>query len=201
MQFVITGTDTDVGKTVCAAMLTLGMKGLYWKPIQCGTEEGTDRQRLAEICGEESTLPEKYIFQAPLSPHRASELENISIDVNSLTIPNVPEDTALIIEGAGGLMVPITREFLFIDLFQTWNIPVILCARTALGTINHTLLSIEALKEWNIPIHGIIFVGDDNPDTIETIMQISGIKSLGRVPMMEEVDCERLKKVFESLYL
>lgn len=196
MQFVITGTDTDVGKTVCAAMYTLGLAGLYWKPIQCGIEEGTDRKTVAEICGKEYTLPETYIFKAPLSPHRASELENITIDIDTLTVPDTPEAKPLIIEGAGGLMVPITREFLFIDLFKRWNIPVILCARTALGTINHTLLSIEALKTRNIPIHGIVFIGEDNADTVQTIQNISGVNILGQIPVLNIVDLRSLNKVF-----
>jgi dethiobiotin synthetase len=194
--YIITGTDTGIGKTVFASMLTLALKGIYWKPIQSGTKDGTDLQTTKKLTGlsDEHFTAEAYVLSQPLSPHRAAELDKVSIDVERLKLPSV--SLPLIIEGAGGLMVPVTRDALFIDLFKQWRLPVILCARTALGTINHTLLSVEALKKRNILIHGIAFVGDDNPDNISTIAAFSGVKVLGRLPSLERIDKSTLEKAF-----
>ena len=199
---IITGTDTDIGKTVVAAMLTLALDASYWKPIQSGIHGGVDTKTVQKMTGlpAERFLPESYVLSEPLSPHRSAELDNVKIDVDSLTIPETEEP--LIIEGAGGLMVPLTRENLLINLFKKWNeetrIPVILVARTGLGTINHTLLSLEALWARNIPIHGIIFVGDDNPDNIKTIEEFSDVKTLGRLPMLDSLDAKSLIKAFND---
>jgi dethiobiotin synthetase len=194
--YIVTGTDTGMGKTVFASMLTLALKGTYWKPLQSGTKDGTDSQTARKLTGlsDEHFAAEAYVLSQPLSPHRAAELDNISIAIQKLKPP--VSGSPLIIEGAGGLMVPITRDVLFIDLFKQWAMPVILCARTALGTINHTLLSVEALKKRSIPIHGVAFIGDDNPDNISTIAAFSGAKILGRLPSLERVEKSMLEKAF-----
>ncbi|MCC7304965.1 MAG: ATP-dependent dethiobiotin synthetase BioD [Alphaproteobacteria bacterium] len=195
---IITGTDTDVGKTVFAAMLMLALEAYYWKPIQCGVEDGVDTRTVQNLTKlpEEYFFPEKYIFTEPLSPHRAAEIDGAEVDVEALEPPAC--GGPLLIEGAGGLMVPLTRKNLQINLFKRWNLPVILCARTGLGTINHTLLSVEALWSRKIPIHGIAFVGEDNPDTIETIAKFSGVKVLGRLPWLYDLSAENLKKAFKE---
>jgi dethiobiotin synthetase len=198
--YIVTGADTGIGKTVVAAMLTLGLDAHYWKPIQSGTEEGTDRQRVQALTGlpESRLLPERYILSRPLSPHRAAELDGIQIDLDTLSLPQTQE--TLIVEGAGGLLVPLTRRSLQIDLFATWDLPLILCARTGLGTINHTLLSIEALRRRQMRLHGIIFVGEENPDNLRTVADFSGAPILGHVPPLERIDRAELLRVFAGLY-
>lgn len=197
-HFVITGTDTDIGKTVVAAMLTQALGATYWKPLQSGIEGGVDTKAVQKMTGlpSERFLAEKYVFTEPLSPHRAAELDQTEVDVDSLAIPET--DQRLIIEGAGGLMVPLTRKNLLINVFKTWHVPVILVARTGLGTINHTLLSLEALWSRKIPVHGIIFVGEKNDDNIKTIHQFSDTKVLGRLPKLDSLNTESLASAFDQ---
>jgi len=194
--FIISGTDTGIGKTAAAAMLTLGLDAHYWKPIQSGTEDGTDTKTVRTLTGlpESRFLPEAYVLTEPLSPHRSAELDGIEIDLDRLALPQF--DGPLIVEGAGGLMVPIRRDLLQIDLFRRWGAPVVLCARTGLGTINHTLLSIEAVRARNMTLHGILFIGDDNPDNIRTVGELSGAPVLGRLPWLERVDAAGLGAAF-----
>lgn len=200
-SFIITGTDTDVGKTVFSAALMLGLNRqttpYYWKPVQSGIED-IDTRAVQNLTGlpDEQFLPENYIFTEPLSPHRAAELDDISIDLDNLDIPVV--DGPLIIEGAGGLHVPLTRTTLYSDIFSIWQKPVILCARTALGTLNHTLLSVEALKARNIPIHGIAFIGEANPDNMLTIEQFADVRILGRLPRLDSLTPKILLKAFND---
>jgi dethiobiotin synthetase len=193
---IITGTDTDIGKTVFAAMLMLTLDASYWKPVQAGVSEDIDTRTAQNLTGlpDERFFPERYILTEALSPHRAAELDGVEIDLENLNPPEF--DGTLLIEGAGGLMVPLTRKNLQINLFKRWNIPVILCARTQLGTINHTLLSLEALWTRKIPVHGIAFIGDDNPDTIRTIGEVSGVKVLGRLPWLHDLSADNLKRAF-----
>lgn len=196
---IVTGTDTDIGKTVFAAALTAALDGVYWKPVQSGVVGGTDRETVAALSGlaPERLLPERYVLSEPLSPHRAAELDGVVIDLATLTPPIAEaHGRPLIIEGAGGTMVPITRQLLQIDLFTRWRLPVVVCARTALGTINHTLLTIEALRARAIPILGIAFIGETMPDTEATIIAFSGVKRLGRLPVLLTLDRESLAQAF-----
>lgn len=196
--FVIAGTDTDVGKTVFAAALAGALDASYWKPIQCGP--GDDGRSDAETVERLSGLPpqrilaEAYRFSKPLSPHRAAELDNIGIDAAKLIPPAT--DGPLVIELAGGLMVPVTRHVLQTDLLVKWDIPVILVARTALGTINHSLLSLFALRMREVPIHGVVFTGEANEDSERTICEISGIRHLGRLPRLVPLDAVSLRAAF-----
>ena len=197
-RFIITGTDTDIGKTVFSAALMLGLGASYWKPIQSGIEGGVDTKMVQKLTGLplERFLPESYVFSEPLSPHRAAEIDGVEVDVKSLTIP--AHEGTLLIEGAGGLMVPLTRKNLLVNLFKHWNVPVILCARTGLGTLNHTLLSLEALWARKMPIHGIAFIGEENEDNMKTIAEFSGEKILGRLPLLDTLDAASLKKAFDE---
>ncbi len=200
---VITGTDTDVGKTVFSAMLLLALNQMentasYWKPIQSGISDSIDTktvQALTEL-PDDRFFSEQYILSEPLSPHRAAEIDGLEIDVDALTPPNY--DGPLIIEGAGGLMVPLTRKNLQINVYKRWNIPVILCARTGLGTLNHTLLSLEALWSRKIPIHGIAFIGDENEDNMRTIAEFSGERILGRLPILDDLNAVTLLRAFNE---
>ncbi len=161
---VVAGTDTDVGKTVFAASLVAALGACYWKPVQCGLADETDAEVVARLAGVVATriLPEVYRLNTPASPHLAAERDGLEIDVERLVPP--ASERPLVVEPAGGLMVPLTRRLLQIDLIARWHMPVVLCASTRLGTINHSLLSIEALKRRAIPLIGIAFVGAEQSD-------------------------------------
>jgi dethiobiotin synthetase len=191
-RLIVTGTDTGIGKTVFAAALAQALGAAYWKPIQSGLEDGADAETVAAL-GVRRVLPEAYRLTQPLSPHRAGEIDGIVIDPARLTPPT---DDPLVIEGAGGVLVPVTRKLLFADLFVRWRLPVVLVAWTGLGTINHSLLSIEALRARGVPITGIAFVGDANEDNEATISAIGGVKRLGRLPILDPLDAGTLAAAF-----
>lgn len=195
---VVTGTGTDVGKTVFAAALTAALDGCYWKPIQCGLEGVPDSEAVRRLGGLAANriLPEVYVFRTPASPHYAAECEGVEIDIAQLAVPQIAGP--LVIEGAGGLAVPLTRNFLQIDLYARWKHPVILCALTELGTINHSLLSIEALKRRAIPILGVAFIGERNEDSETTICSMGGVKRLGRLPRLAPLNGEELRAAFSA---
>ena len=197
---IVTGTDTGIGKTMVAAMLMLALDGFYWKPMQSGTQGPTDRQRVAALTGlpPGRFLVERYVFRRPLSPHRAAELDHVEIDVATLILPDGPANRWLLIEGAGGVLVPITRELLQASLFSRWGAPAIVVARTSLGTINHTLLTLEALRRRAIEVLGIIFVGDSMPDNERTIAEMGAVKRLGRLPLLPSPDAASLREAFAA---
>lgn len=194
--FVVAGTDTDVGKTVFAAALAAALDGAYWKPIQAGLDGETDAAVVRRLSGlpHDRILPEVYKFRTAASPHLAAEYDGVAIDPKLLKIP--PHDRPLIIEPAGGLMVPLTRSFLQIDLIAKWRVPVVLCARTALGTINHSLLSLAALRARDVPIHGIAFIGPPNEDSERIIPSLSNVRRLGRLPIIEPLGKRSLTAAF-----
>jgi dethiobiotin synthetase len=197
-RFVVSGTDTNVGKTVFSAGLAGALGAFYWKPIQSGVAPEGDKETVMRLSGlpADHILPERYRLNAPLSPHRSAELDGILIQPAMLLPPDVLGP--LVIEGAGGLMVPITRTFLQIDLYQKWQLPVILVTRTTLGTINHTLLSIAAMRSRGIPIHGIAFVGEDNSDNIRTIAEMGDVRVLGRLPHLPQLNAHTLRDAFTT---
>ncbi|KPD12900.1 dethiobiotin synthase [Phaeobacter sp. 11ANDIMAR09] len=190
---VVTGTDTGIGKTIFSAGLVQALAASYWKPVQSGLEEETDSQIVARLSGV-TPLSEGYLLQMPASPHLSAEAEGMVIDPDRLRLPQV--DGPLVVEGAGGLMVPLNRETLYLDLFARWGAPVILCARTQLGTINHTLLSLKALRDAGCDAVGVAFIGDAEPDVEETIRQFGKVPHLGRLPMMDTLNNEVLAEVF-----
>ncbi len=191
-KVIICGTDTDVGKTIVSSFFVQGLKAVYWKPVQSGTEEGTDTQTICNILNLKSNryLPEIYKFKAPVSPHWAAEKESKRIEPHNLTLPDL--DKLIIIETAGGLMVPLNRDWLQIDQIKVWDAPVILVARTGLGTLNHTLLSLEALKRRNINILGIVLNGPQHNDNPKTLEQFGAIKILATLPKFKEVNSKVL---------
>lgn len=198
--FIVTGTDTGIGKTVFAAALAGALGARYWKPIQSGLDDGSDSERTAALSGLPigHILPEAYRLVTPCSPHLAAEIDGVTIDPARLALPDV--DGPLVVEGAGGALVPVTREILYADMFARWGKPVVLVARTALGTINHSLLSIEALRARGVPIHGIAFVGDPVGDSEATIAAIGQVKRLGRLPMLPELTPEALAAAFADAF-
>jgi dethiobiotin synthetase len=193
MRFVVTGTDTNIGKTVFAAGLAGMIGARYWKPVQAGVPG--DSERVAELAGVE-IVPEIYRLQMPASPHQAAAAEGVTIDPETLDPPDGP----LVIEGAGGLMVPLTRDTLFIDVFARWKLPLILCARTRLGTINHTLLSLEAIRARAIPLHGVAFIGDANEESENIIAEKGRVKRLGRLSEIAPLVRGRLATVFAASF-
>jgi len=192
-RFVVTGTDTDIGKTIFSAALAQATRAPYWKPIQSGLEEETDSEVIARLAGV-PVIAEAYRLVTPASPHLAAEIDGVNIDLEKLA----PPPGKLIVEGAGGALVPVTRNILYADLFAKWQIPVIVCARTALGTINHSLLTIEALRARGVPIHGLAFLGDAVPDSEKIITEISGIRRLGRLPLIDPLTIETLAAAFSA---
>jgi dethiobiotin synthetase len=195
MSFVVSGTDTNIGKTVFCAGLCGFLNLPYWKPVQAGLEYATDSEVVSEYGGVE-TLPEIYRLKLPASPHQSAAEEGVTIDPASLT----PPAHDVVIEGAGGLMVPLTNDTLYIDVFAHWKLPLILCASTRLGTINHTLLSIEALRTRDIPIHGVAFIGDANQESERIICAKGNVKRLGRLPVIEPLTPARLQAVFAKCF-
>ncbi|MBU3028623.1 dethiobiotin synthase [Paracoccus marinaquae] len=213
-RFVITGTGTDIGKTVFAAGLCGLIGADYWKPVQSGLagnslgpiraesgwvagsapQPGSDAAEVRHMSGAR-VHPETWLLREPLSPHRAAELEGVEIDPGALMPP--PADR-LVIEGAGGVLVPLTRRTLFADLFAEWQIPVILVATTGLGTISHSLTALESLRARRVPVHGVAFVGEDNPDNMATIGQIGVVKVLGRLPRLVRLDRETLSTAMQA---
>jgi len=193
---VVTGTDTGIGKTMVAAAIAGALGAHYWKPVQAGLDEGSDSATVATLSGlaPDRILPEAYRLRTPCSPHRAAEIDGITIDPARLALPDVAGP--LVVEGAGGVLVPVTRRLLYADLFVRWATPVLLVARTGLGTINHSLLSIEALRSRGVPIHGIVFVGDAVEDSEATICAIGGVRRLGRLPWLPLVTRETLAQAF-----
>ena len=193
-RIVVTGTDTEIGKTVFAVALARALGASYWKPVQAGTEEGGDADTAMRL--HVQTLPEAYRLTTPCSPHRAAGIDGVEIDPERLAIPEV--EGPLVIEGAGGVLVPLTSELLFADLFARWGEPVVLVARTALGTINHSLLSIEALRRRGVAILGVAFVGDAMEDSEATIARIGGVRRLGRLPRLDSISPETLDAAFAA---
>ena len=193
-RIVITGTDTGIGKTVFSAGLAGLLDGFYWKPVQSGLDEETDSEVVSRLSGLPAgrVLPEVYRLRMPLSPHRSAEIDGVAIEAAKLSLPDLPGP--LIIEGAGGLMVPLNRQTRFIDIFQEWQLPVILCARTALGTINHTLLSIEALRARSIPLVGVAFIGEEVADSQSTIAEFGNVSQLGRLPHLDPLTPKALRE-------
>ena len=195
---VVTGTDTDIGKTVFAAALTGALGARYWKPVQAGLDEdgASDSLKVAQLAGipADRIHPEAYRLATPCSPHRAAELDGVTIDPARLALPH--GTGPLVVEGAGGVLVPITRDWLYADQFANWQVPVVVVARTRLGTINHTLLSLEALRARSVPVLGVAFVGEANEDTEATICAIGKARRLGRLPVIDPLTPETLSSAF-----
>ena len=193
----VTGTDTGVGKTLLSALLVAALDAIYWKPIQTGAVEGTDRgtvMKLAEI-PESLTIPESYCFDPPVSPHLAAETAGVTIDLARI---QPPADLAkpIVAEGAGGILVPINDSELMLDLAGHLGFPIVIAARSALGTINHTLLTVRALRCAKMPIKGIAMIGHRNRDNERAVERYGGIGVIGWVPWLDTMNRETLLTVF-----
>src|SRR5579862_6085148 len=200
-RIVVTGTDTEIGKTVFAAGLADMLGACYWKPIQSGLDGETDSQIVARLGGLSSKriLPERYRLATPVSPHQSAAIDGVRIEMDALDVPDTG-GRPLVIEGAGGLMVPLDQTTLYIDVFARWRFPVVLCARTSLGTINHSLLSIEALRRRDIEPLGVAFIGEDNPESERAICEIGRVKRLGRLPRLSPLTRGTLHEAFAASF-
>ncbi len=200
-RIIICGTDTDVGKTIVSSFFVQGLKGIYWKPVQSGTEEGTDTETVCNLLNLEPNrhLSERYKFKAPVSPHWAAERESRFIEPSNLHLPEL--DELIIIETAGGLMVPLNRNWLQIDQLKVWGAPIILVARTGLGTLNHTLLSLEALKNRNLDVLGIVLNGPPHNDNPKTLEQFGDTKILANLPIFNELNAKVLSQEWKKQQL
>ena len=192
-KFFVTGIGTEIGKTVVSAILTEYLQADYWKPIQSGDLHLTDTMKVQSLIANSRTQfhPERYRLQAPLSPHASAELDGVQIKLRDFHLPETTNN--LIVEGAGGLFVPLNQQELMIDLIAKFQIPVILVSRNYLGSINHTMLSIEALQHRKIPIAGIVFNGEPNPVTESFIENYSRLPVLFRVGNFTEISRETLQ--------
>jgi len=200
-KYFITGIGTGIGKTLISAILTEKLKADYWKPIQSGDLDTSDSITLGNLISNTQTVihPESYRLTHPLSPHLSARLDGIDIDLNKINMPLTENN--MIIEGAGGLMVPLNEKELIIDLIKKLNVEVILVSQNYLGSINHTLLSVNLLKQYEIPIKGIIFNGDENVETERYIQQYTKIKKLGNVPSFSDIDKEKVKAAGQNLFI
>jgi dethiobiotin synthase len=198
-NFFITGTDTGVGKTVVSALLCAALDAIYWKPVQTGTSEGTDTEtvmRLAQL-PRHRTLPESYRFKPPVSPHLAARWAGVRIELRKIKMP-VAVQGSLIAEGAGGVLVPLNRTQLMVDLMRHLNLPALLVARTSLGTINHTLLSLAALRAARLDIRGVIMVGKPNRDNTAAIENYGRVRVVGTVPPLKKMNRAVLRTIFHK---
>src|SRR5574337_454338 len=162
----ITGTDTGVGKTLVSALLCAALDGVYWKPIQTGATEDSDRRTVMELAelGAERTLPECYVFNPPVSPHLAAEWAGATIDLSTIHRPEGRLPGPLIVEGAGGVMVPVNEKEFMLDLMCRLGLPAVVVARSALGTINHSLMTLGSLQRAGLAVKGVVVVGTPNRD-------------------------------------
>ena len=193
--FIVTGTDTGIGKTVVAAGLVGKLGARYWKPVQSGLEDETDSEAVARLVPGAVVHPEAYRLVTPCSPHEAAARDGVAIGA----LPLPAGDGPLVVEGAGGVLVPLSDTRVYADQFAEWALPVVLVARTSLGTINHTLLSLEALRARGCAVAGVIFSGDENIETQRVIVMLGKVRLLGRVPRLDPATPETLRAAFAGI--
>jgi dethiobiotin synthetase len=200
--FFVTGTDTGVGKTVLSALLVAALDAVYWKPVQTGALEGTDRESVrlwAEV--PEDRLPaERYWFDEPVSPHLAARIAGVRISLDSIEFPAAPADRRWIVEGAGGAMVPLNERDIMLDLMRHLGLPIVVAARTALGTINHTLLTLAALRGAHLNIRGVVLIGAENIENRRAIEHYGDIRVIGHIPVLERIHRAVLLDVFATRF-
>lgn len=193
--FFVTGTDTDVGKTVVAAWLVARLGACYWKPVQAGTHPETDSATVRRLSGAtpDRILPEAYVLAEPMAPHEAARREGIAVDMAKLVPP--PCNRPLVAEGAGGLMVPLNDQSFVIDLARELDLPLILVARSTLGTINHTLLSLEAIRRRGLPLAGVVINGPETPHNRAAIERYGRVEVIAEIPWLEQVTPDALMAI------
>lgn len=195
----ITGIGTDVGKTIVSAILVEKLKADYWKPIQSGDLNNSDTKKVKALVsnGISAFHQESYQLNQPFSPHKSAAIDGIEINLKSITIPYT--SNKLIIEGAGGLMVPLNDKHYIVDLITFLKAEVILVVKNYLGSINHTLLSLELLKSRNIPVKGIIFNGESDSYSEQAILNHSQLSIIGHIPFVSEINQEKIIDLGKAL--
>jgi dethiobiotin synthase len=194
----VTGTDTGVGKTLVSALLCAALEGVYWKPIQTGATEDSDRRTVTELAelAPERALPECYVFDPPVSPHLAAEWAGATIDLSTIRRPQGKLPGPLVVEGAGGVMVPVNEKEFMLELMRRLGLPVVVVARSALGTINHTVLTLRALQGAGLVVMGVVAIGAPNGDNERAIERYGCAPVIGRVPLLEVINRATLLEVF-----
>ena len=200
MQFVVVGIGTDVGKTIVSAILVEKFKTSYWKPVQAGELDNSDSHKVAHLSPSLVTIyPELYRLHTPASPHYAAEIDGVSIQLSDFQLPT---DKGLVIEAAGGLMVPLNSEgLLYLDVIRHWKLPVVLVSKHYLGSINHSLLSLSILASNNIEVLSVVFVGEENPATESIIQNRFPTIKYVRVPMANTLDTSFIQSVASTIHL
>ena len=193
-KYIVAGIDTEIGKTIISSILVEALEADYWKPVQSGDLHHTDTDKVKALISNTQSVfhPEAYRLNAPMSPHASAALDGVVITKDQFQLPQT--QNTLIIELAGGLMVPLNSQYMNIDLIKDLNLPVILVSKYYLGSINHTLLSIELLKQRQIPIAGIIFNGEENTQSKSVILEYTQVKLLGEIRQEEVINQETIKK-------
>jgi dethiobiotin synthase len=198
----VTGTDTNVGKTVLSALLVAALDAVYWKPVQTGTIDGTDSESVRAWAGipAERVVPERYRFVPPVSPHLAAREAGVHIALDAFDFPDAQSGLPWIVEGAGGVMVPLNERDLMRDLMRRLGLPVVVAARTALGTINHTLLTLAALREVRLNIRGVVLIGEENTENRRAIEHYGDVRVIGYIPRLPQIHRAALLEVFEKYF-
>lgn len=198
----ITGTDTGVGKTVVSAALMTGLRGIYWKPVQSGLNGMTDTEFVREKTGlqDRHFLPETYRLRLPAYPHASAAHEGVRIDLETFQLPEISESECLIVEGAGGIMVPLNERHFMLDLMKKLDLPVLLVTRSTLGTINHTLLSLEQLRRNGLQVFGVVMNGPKDPGNREAIERYGRVHVLAEIDHMPMVNPRSLRQSFTEYF-
>lgn len=197
-SFFITGTDTGIGKTFISTILTKGLRASYYKPIQAGLPTDTDFVRKYSELSEKHFLKETYLLKMPASPHLAAKNENVIINLNDFELPKNFESSHLIIEGCGGLLVPINNNHFVIDIIKKFSIPTLLVAKSSLGTINHTLMSLNQLRASSIPIMGVILNGSKNEENRRAIEKYGKIEVIAEIEIQKNITPSIIQRLFEE---
>ena len=188
----ITAIDTDIGKTVVSSILVERYNCNYWKPVQCGLLPQTDTQTVRQLT-KATCFKEQYCFKTPCSPHKAARIENTEVNMDSIKLPD--SSKKLIVEGAGGVMVPLNKKYFMIDLIKKLNLETIVVTKNYLGSLNHTFSTIALLKQYKIPIKGLIFNGEPDKDLENFISATSKVDILARIPKVSKLDAQQIQKL------
>jgi dethiobiotin synthetase len=201
-RYFITGTDTGVGKTVLSALLCAALNASYWKPIQTGTDVDSDSRTVESLAGmaAERILPEAYQFAPAVSPHLAARRAGVRIELGKIKLPAEVADAPLIVEGAGGVLVPINERESMVDLMRQLGLSVLLVARSSLGTINHTTLSLAALRNAGVDVAGVVMTGAPNADNRMAIEEYGKVRVVGEIPWLAELNRSVLLEIFAARF-
>jgi len=200
-KLFVTGTDTDIGKTIVSSVLVKGLNAGYWKPVQAGIEPYTDTEYVKRLTGLNNRYfyRESYKLKTPMSPHASAKIDGVKIDLGNIKIPDFSQNQ-LIIEGAGGLIVPLNESKMIIDLIKYLDIPVLVVAKSGLGTLNHTLLSLMALRSYNISIFGVVMNGEFHSSNKEAIRKYGDIENIYQLPPLKNLNPAELSSAFNHTF-